>query len=61
MVAVREARRAFREHRADCFWSFDPEWQVGAEEIPLVIRTLKHEGDRRAFERARALQRLIGG
>lgn len=58
MVAVREARRAFREHKADCFWSFDPDWQVGTDEIPLIVETLKREGNRRAFEQARRIQRM---
>lgn len=58
MVAVREARKAFREHKADCFWSYDPEWHIGRAEVPLVIETLKREGNRQAFEQARSLQRL---
>ena len=58
MVAVREARKAFAEHKTDCFWSFDPDWQVSTETIPLVIQTLKAEGNRDAFEKARTLQRL---
>jgi len=58
MVAVREARKAFRQHKTDCFWSFDPEWRVGVEDVPLVIQTLRKEGNRQAFEKARSLQRL---
>lgn len=59
MVAVREARKAFRDFKTECFWSFDPGWTIQADAIPLVIETLKNEGNRDAFERARTLQRLI--
>lgn len=61
MVAVREARRAFRMHKADCFWSFDPEWHIGLDEVPLVANTLKKTGNRNAFEQARTLLRLLEG
>jgi hypothetical protein len=58
MVAVREARKAFHEHKTDCFWSFDPEWKIDGSAIPLVVKTLKDEGNRAAFETARRIQRL---
>jgi len=61
MVAVREARRAFRDYRARCFWSFNPEWKVEFDQIPLVIRTLRNEGDSKAFACARRLHHLHAG
>lgn len=61
MVAVREARRAFRNFKAQCFWSFDPDWSIHREQLPLVIDTLREEGDARAFAVARRLYRLAKG
>jgi hypothetical protein len=61
MVAVREARRAFHNFRSQCFWSFDPDWSIQREQLPLVIHTLREEGDARAFAVARRLHNLSKG
>ncbi|MCC5848032.1 MAG: hypothetical protein JJU29_08050 [Verrucomicrobia bacterium] len=61
MVAVREARRAFRDHKAIYFWSFNPEWKVEYDQIPVVIRTLRNEGDAKAFALAKRLHQLHAG
>lgn len=61
MVAVREARRAFREYKTECFWSFDPAWTIRSEQIPLVVRTLRQEGGGKAFARARKIHKLHSG
>ncbi len=58
MVAVREARRAFRNYKTQCFWSFDPEWNIQNEQVPLVIRTLRNEGNAQAFALAKRLHKL---
>jgi hypothetical protein len=58
MVAVREARRAFRDYKTQCFWSFDPEWNIQSEQVPLVIRTLRNEGNAQAFALAKRLHKL---
>lgn len=58
MVAVREARRAFRDNKTQCFWSFDPEWNIQSEQVPLVIRTLRNEGNAQAFAVAKRLHKL---
>ena len=58
MVAVREARRAFRDYKTQCFWSFDPEWNIQHEQVPLVIRTLRNEGNAQAFALAKRLHQL---
>jgi len=58
MVAVREARRAFRDYKTQCFWSFDPAWIIQNEQVPLVIRTLRNEGNAQAFALARRIHRL---
>jgi hypothetical protein len=61
MVAVREARRAFRDYKTQCFWSFDPQWTIHEEQVPLVIQTLRNEGDAQAFSLAKRLQKLHAG
>jgi hypothetical protein len=58
MVAVREARRAFRDYKTQCFWSFDPAWNIQNEHVPLVIRTLRNEGNAQAFTRAKRIHKL---
>ena len=50
MVRVREARRAFREFHAACFWSYDPGYQVQIEDVPWVIEQLMRHGGRKGWE-----------
>jgi len=50
MVRVREARRAYREFHARCFWSYPPDLEIGPEDVAWVARTLKRQGDREAWE-----------
>jgi len=49
MVRVREARRAYRRFHTECFWSFDPHYRVGADDIPWVAEQLKKHGGRDAW------------
>lgn len=58
MVAVREARRAFVRYKAQCFWSYRPDWKIGLQEVPAVIEQLQREGNRQAFMAARHLRQL---
>jgi len=58
MVAVREARRAFARYKAQCFWSYRPDWIISLEDVPAVIEQLQREGNREAFMVARHLQQL---
>lgn len=44
MVKVREARRAFRDFHAQCFWSCDPDYQVGLNDVPWVAEQLMRHG-----------------
>lgn len=60
MVALREARKAYRDFSLECFWSYKPDARIEFETIPLVLSGLKIEGDRKAFERARRIERLLG-
>jgi hypothetical protein len=58
MVAVREARKAFREYHPEIFWSAPKDMQVGEAEVPYVIDELRREGNREAFQKAGQLLRL---
>lgn len=55
MVRVREARRAYRRHHATCFWSYDPELEIGMGDVEWVARTLMKHGNREAWELGRRL------
>jgi hypothetical protein len=49
MVKVREARRAFRRFRAQCFWSYRPDLPIGAADVPWVAEQLMRHGNREAW------------
>lgn len=55
MVRTREARRAYRRFYSRCFWSYDPDLDVGYDDIPWVMETLRRYGDRNAWEIANRL------
>ncbi|MHC4955623.1 MAG: hypothetical protein ACYTGZ_17365 [Planctomycetota bacterium] len=57
MVRVREARRAYRRFHAECFWSCDPEYQVGSADVAWVADRLRRHGGRPAWEVASRLCR----
>lgn len=57
MVAVREARRAYRAFHSRCFWSYDPDYRVVADDIPWVIAQLRQHGGREAWDAAAKLCR----
>ena len=57
MVAVREARRAYRRFHVECFWSFDPAYLVGPSDVPWVVEQLRKHGGREAWETAGRLCR----
>lgn len=57
MVRVREARRAFRRFRTRCFWSYRPDLEIGAEDIPWVAEQLRKHGNRDAWRVAAKLCR----
>ena len=40
MVRVREARRAFREFHAQCFWFMPSDMKITLEDVPEVARGL---------------------
>jgi len=55
MVRVREARRAYRDYHAACFWSYRPDLSIGLADVEWVAHSLMKHGDRKAWERARRL------
>ena len=48
-VRVREARRAFRDYHAQCFWYLRPDMQVTLGDIPEIVRGLRRNGGRKGF------------
>ena len=50
MVKVREARRAFRRFRTQCFWSYAPEHVITLRDVPWVAEQLMKSGGRDAWE-----------
>jgi len=50
MVRVREARRAFGRYYIRCFWSFDPDYVIGLDDVSWVAEQLMKNGDRAAWE-----------
>lgn len=49
MVQVREARRAFRQFRNSCFWSYRPDLVIGAGDVAWVAEQLMKHGNRAAW------------
>lgn len=50
MVKVREARRAFRRFRTTCFWSYQPDLRIGADDVAWVAEQLMKHGNREAWQ-----------
>lgn len=55
MVRVREAKRAYRDHYIECFWSFDPELQITKDDVKWVAEQLMKNGSRATWEVGRKL------
>lgn len=49
MVRVREARRAYRRFRTQCFWSYRPDLAIASVDVPWVAEQLKKHGGREAW------------
>ena len=52
MVRVREARRLFRRFHAQCFWSCDPGYRIGKDDVVWVAEQLRKHGGREAWNAA---------
>ena len=48
-VRVREARQAFRDYHAQCFWYLRPDMQVTLGDVPEIVRGLRRNGGRKGF------------
>ena len=57
MVRIREAGRLYRRFHAQCFWSFDPDYKIGANDLAWVAEQLRKNGGREAWEAAGKLCR----
>jgi hypothetical protein len=57
MVRVREARRAYRDYHARCFWSCPPGLEIGAADVAWVAEQLMRHGGRDAWEKGARLCR----
>jgi hypothetical protein len=55
MVAVREARRAYRKFHAQCFWSYAPDLRISAPDVPWVAQQLRKHGGWEAWDVAARL------
>ena len=60
MVAVREARRLYRENQTTCFWWARPDLVIRAVDVPWVADGLRKHGGRQAWHDAARLERLLG-
>jgi hypothetical protein len=50
MVRVREARRAFRRFREQCFWSHDPHYVITIHDTQWVADQLMRHGGQEAWK-----------
>lgn len=55
MVLIREARRAFRDFHARCFWSSPADYVPGEGDVEWIARQLCKHGGAAGWERARRL------
>lgn len=46
---VELARRAFKEFYPQCFWSYRADAEISEEDIPWVIRELRHYGGAKGY------------
>jgi len=49
MVKVREARRAYRQFRTQCFWSYRDDLTITSTDVPWVAEQLMRHGNRHAW------------
>jgi hypothetical protein len=60
MVAVREARKAYRRFHRSCFWSYRPDLEIGMDDVEWVAEQLMKHGNREAWLIGKSLCRLSG-
>lgn len=49
MVHLREAKRAFRRYRAQCFWYMPEDKEITLADVPEIARGLRQNGGRQGF------------
>ena len=49
MVRLREARRAFRQFHAQCFWYMRRDMDITLADVPEIVRGLRQNGGRRGY------------
>lgn len=49
MVRVREARRAYRRYRTQCFWSYRPDLAIALVDVTWVAEQLMKHGGRESW------------
>jgi len=49
MVRVREARRAFKTFRAQCFWHLRDDFDITLDDVPAIADGLRRNGGRKGF------------
>ncbi|MBT3192888.1 MAG: hypothetical protein HN341_10070 [Verrucomicrobia bacterium] len=49
MVRIREARKAFRQFHAQCFWFMREDMEVKLADVPEIARGLRLNGGRQGF------------
>lgn len=59
MVAVREARKLFRNNYITCFWWARPDVVIRAEDVAWVADGLRKHGGRDAWRSAAKLARIL--
>ncbi len=47
----------YRRFHPECFWSFDPDYQIGLSDVAWVAQQLRKHGGREAWEAAGKLCR----
>jgi len=45
----------YRRFHPECFWSFDPDYRIGASDVAWVVDQLRRHGGRDAWEAAEKL------
>ena len=54
---LEKARRAFREFRSLCFWSWPKDPEITEETIPLIVQGLRKYGGHKGYHAAAELCR----
>lgn len=59
MVAVRLARQAYRQFKAECFWSYRDDLEVTRQNASWIADQLRKNGNRAAWKLAARINKLL--